>query len=299
MVKTVLKFAILALSVSFIACDNDEYSRYDADTAETPYKPIEGRRMVASVKTTNTIDGREYSWEHKFSYDKHGRIREINSKIEHHNYKEAFGYTRYYKCDITSKANYYYLGEAMDVVYSVERLYPEYPDWNTSVSGKDEGRFNANGVLVKYSVLDLEYSLTSLNTAYIDGGRRYDVVRGKNSNITGYRLYDELADTLMLDHSSRYDYSFDKNKTNFDFSGYFGYWGVEQEIPINSSVYYAPYQLAAFGMLGAGAQNLPLGMVLTDSSGNEITGEWVLDKDGYPQSFVDVYGRKTVITYVE
>ena len=299
MVKTVLKFAILALSVSFIACDNDEYSRYDADTAETPYKPIEGRRMVASVKTTNTIDGREYSWEHKFSYDKQGRIKEVNSQIMHHHYKEAFGYSRYYACDITSKANYYYFGEAMDVVYSVERQYPEYPDWNTSVSGKDEGRFNASGVLTKYSVLDLEYSATSLNTAYIDGGRRYEIVRGKGGNISGYRLYDDVAETLMLDYSNRYEYSYDKNKTNFDFSAYFGYWGVEQEIPINSSAYYAPYQLAAFGMLGSGGQYLPLGMVFTDSAGNEIFGQWELDRDGYPLSFVDAYVRKTIVTYVE
>lgn len=299
MVKSVLKFAVLFLSVSFIACDNNEYSRYDADTAETPYKPIEGRRMVASVKTTNTIDGRNYSWEHKFSYDKQGRIKEVNSQIMHHHYKEAFGYSRYYACDITSKANYYYFGEAMDVVYSVERQYPEYPDWNTSVSGKDEGRFNASGVLTKYSVLDLEYSATSLNTAYIDGGRRYEIVRGKGGNISGYRLYDDVAETLMLDYSNRYEYSYDKNKTNFDFSAYFGYWGVEQEIPINSSAYYAPYQLAAFGMLGSGGQYLPLGMVFTDSAGNEIFGQWELDRDGYPLSFVDAYGRKTIVTYVE
>ena len=299
MIKGLMKLAILLLSVSFIACDNDEYSRYDADTAETPYKPIEGRRMVASVKTTNTIDGREYSWEHKFSYDKQGRIKEVNSQIMHHHYKEAFGYSRYYACDITSKANYYYFGEAMDVVYSVERQYPEYPDWNTSVSGKDEGRFNASGVLTKYSVLDLEYSATSLNTAYIDGGRRYEIVRGKGGNISGYRLYDDVAETLMLDYSNRYEYSYDKNKTNFDFSAYFGYWGVEQEIPINSSAYYAPYQLAAFGMLGSGGQYLPLGMVFTDSAGNEIFGQWELDRDGYPLSFVDAYGRKTIVTYVE
>ena len=299
MIKGLMKLAILLLSVSFIACDNDEYSRYDADTAETPYKPIEGRRMVASVKTTNTIDGRNYSWEHKFSYDKQGRIKEVNSQIMHHHYKEAFGYSRYYACDITSKANYYYFGEAMDVVYSVERQYPEYPDWNTSVSGKDEGRFNASGVLTKYSVLDLEYSATSLNTAYIDGGRRYEIVRGKGGNISGYRLYDDVAETLMLDYSNRYEYSYDKNKTNFDFSAYFGYWGVEQEIPINSSAYYAPYQLAAFGMLGSGGQYLPLGMVFTDSAGNEIFGQWELDRDGYPLSFVDAYGRKTIVTYVE
>ena len=290
---------MLVLCVSFAACDDNEYSRYDADSAESPYKPMEGRRKVASIKTTNTIDGRDYSWEHNFSYDKKGRIREINSTIVHHYYKEAFGYSRYYKCDITSKANYYYLGDALDIVYSVERVYPEYPDWNAAVSGKDEGLFNANGVLGKYSVLDFEYSATSLYAAYIDGGRRYDIVRSTGGNVTGYKIYDELTDTLIVDHAARYDFSYDKNNTNFDFSGYFGYWGVEQEIPINSIIYYATYQLAAFGMLGAGCKNLPLGIVITNADGTKTTGKWELDAQGYPLSFVDAYGRKTFVTYAE
>lgn len=298
MIGKILKSAILILCVSFMSCDNNDYSGYDADTAESPYKPIEGRRMVASVKTTNTVGGRNYSWEHQFSYDSHGRIREINSHIVHHHYKESsIGYSKYYRCDITSKANYYYLGNGIDIVYSVEREYPEYPDWNTSASGKDEGRFNANGTLGKYSVLDFEYSATSLNTAYIDGGRRYEIVRGRGGNISGYKLYDEIADTLMVDHADRYEFSYDKNRTNFDFSGYFGYWGAEQEIPINSSIYYAPYQLAAFGMLGAGCQHLPLGITLTDSNGNETTGQWELDSEGYPLSFTDAYGRRTEVAY--
>ena len=297
MTRKFFYLTMLLLCVSFTACDENEYSKYDADTAESPYKPIEGRRPVASVKTTNTIDGRDYSWEHKFSYDKHGRIKEINSQIVHHHYKEAFGYSRYYRCNISSKANYYYLGNAIDIVYEVEREYPDYPDWNTSVNGKDEGRFNANGTLGKYSVLDFEYSATSLYTAHIDGGRRYDIVRGRGGNITGYKLYDELADTLIADLSEHYEFSYDKNKTNFDFSGYFGYWGAEQEIPINSSIYYAPYQLAAFGMLGAGSQHLPLGITVTDSNGNETTGKWELDSEGYPLSFTDAYGRKTFVTY--
>lgn len=297
MIKRFINLAILVFCVSFAACDNNEYSGYDADSAESPYKPVEGRRMVAAVKTTNNIDGRDYSWEHTFSYDNKGRIKEINSKIVHHHYKEAFGYSRYYKCNITSKANYYYLGEALDVVYSVEREYPEYPDWNTAVNGKDEGRFNANGVLEKYSVLDFEYSTTSLYSAFVDGGRRYDIARGRGGDVTGFKLYDELADTLMLDYADRYEFSFDKNKTNFDFSGYFGYWGFEQEIPINSSIYYATYQLAAFGMLGSGSQNLPLGIIVSDDNGVETTGKWELDSEGYPLSFVDASGRKTVVTY--
>ena len=299
MIKNFLNIAIIALCALFAACDNDVYSRYDADAAKSPYKPAEGRRMVASLKTKNTIDGREYLWEHNFSYDKHGRIKEVNTKILHHHYKDAFGYSRYYKCNITSKANYYYLGEAMDIVYSVEREYPEYPDWNTIVSGKDEGFFNASGVLEKFSLLDMEYSATSLNRVYVEGGRRYDIVRGKGGNVTGYRLYDETAEKMLLDYGDRYDYSYDKNRTNFDFSGYFGYWGIEQEIPINVSAYYATYQLAAFGMLGSGCHNLPLGMSLFDNAGNEISGKWELDSEGYPLSFVDAYGRETVVTYMK
>ena len=77
MTRKLLNLLLFALCVSFAACsDGDDYN---ANTAESHYKPVEGRRMVAQVKTVNTVDGRNYSWEHNFTYDVHGRIKEINS----------------------------------------------------------------------------------------------------------------------------------------------------------------------------------------------------------------------------
>ena len=100
-----------------------------------------------------------------------------------------------------------------------------------------------------------------------------------------------------------------KNKTNFDFSGYFGYWGIERAIPALYTEYYAPYHLTAFGMLGSTSSYLPLaqlardnkGKPLTDDSGSQyyLYGSWELDSKGCPISFVDGSGRKTEIRYVE
>ena len=308
--KNILKLMLFAfMAVSFAACSDNE--EYDADTAVTPYEPLPGRR-IAQVKTINTFDGRLYSWEHNFSYDALGRIKEINSNIVHHRAEEFANTVRYYVCNITSKANYYYNGDKFRVEYSISREYPDYPDWNKRESGKDEGILNENGTLAKISSMDMEYSKTQLFRGYVDGGCIYEPQRDGRGNVTGYikslQMNDE-ADSVLFDCSDDFLYTNVKNKTNFDFSGYFGYWGVEQGIYANRVEYYAAYQLAAFGMLGATSNYLPSAMlsrdakgkIIKDDNGNQkyLYGEWQYDAEGCPVSFVDGSGRRTEMKYVD
>lgn len=298
MKKLFYLFAVAACTM-FAACS--ESDDYNADTAESPYKPSPTLRKVASVKTTNSIDGRDYSWEHKFEYDAQGRIKSINSNMVHHRAVEFADMVRYYLCNITSKANYYYKGELLEVDYVVEREYPEYPEWNTHESGTDRGKFNKAGVLSTFSTIDFAYSTTSLNTAYTDSGREYTIKRDASGDVTGYLVKQVANESVVLDRSVEYGYSHFRNRINFDLSAYFGYWGIEQEIYANRSQFYASYQLGAFGMLGATSPYLPLTMLGKDEYGNAVylPGTWELDGRDCPLSFTDATGRKTEITYVD
>lgn len=307
MTKKFLNLLLMLLCVaSFTACSDDDGDGYNANAAVTPYEPLPGR-IVASLKTTNEIDGREYSWEHRFEYDTLGRVKEINSYMCHHRLLEFDNVDRFYKCYITSNAKYYYRGNVFEVKYNVTREYPDYPDWNTKENGTDEGVFNGSGVLTKFANMDFEYSRTALQKAFVDNGRRYDVIRDQSGNIKGYMLFNSVEDTLLVDRSRDFMYSRYRNKTNFDFSGYFGCWGVEQAIYANRSQYYASYQLAAFGMLGATSNDLPMYTVVRDEKGNVVTdgggngiyvaGEWSFDEKNYPVLFVDASGRRTEIRY--
>ena len=294
--KTLIKLFIGVLSLGFVACTDDDYN---ADTANSPYEPTT-LRAVAQVKTTNTIEGRNYSWEHNFSYDAKGRIREINSVMIHHDKVNFANVTRYYECQITSKANYFYKGEKLEVAYSVTYEFPDYPAWNTRESGTDYGFFNERGVLTRCSSLDFEYSTTQLQKAYSDIGREYIIKRDASGNVIGYVCNDIPGDSLVVDNSYKYRYSDFRNNTNFDVSAYFGYWGAEQEIYANCMPYYASYQLGAFGMLGATSGYLPKSILGKNSNGEPvyIDGNWRFE-GGYPVEFVDAMGRKTVIKYVE
>lgn len=294
--KTLTKLFILLLSFVAVACSDSD--GYNADTAETPYEPVPGRRAVARVKTTNTIDGREYSWEHNFTYDAHGRIKEINTGIKHHTARMFLDKVFYYECNITSKANYYYRGKKLDISYTLTGEYPEYPDWNYRESATDNFLFNDLGLLVKLPSLDLVYSATQLHKAYTDAGNEYTVRRDARGNVTGYVVYSTAGDSIVRDKGRAYGYSQGlRNRTNFDFSAYFGYWGVEQALYANRTEYYASYQLGAFGMLGATSEYLPVSVL--NGNGEYEYGTWEMDSEGYPVSFTDATGRKTVITYVE
>lgn len=309
--KNIFRLMLLSLcAVAFVACSDSE--DYNADTAVTPYEPVPGRRMVAQVKTTNTLDGRTYSWEHNFSYDAQGRIKEINTNIVHYRANKFDNVTRFYKCYITSQANYYFKGDKFSVEYSVSKEYPDYPDWNTRENGKNNGQFNENGNLVSFLSLDFVYSKMQLQEAHADGGHIYVPYRDAMGNVTGYQtryLNNDGKDSLVLDRSRDFMYGGIRNNTNFDFSGYFGYWGLEKAVPAIATEYYAYYQLAAFGMLGSTSSYLPLAQLARDSEGKPLVdeygaplylyGRWELDNEDYPINFVDGSGRKTEIRYVE
>ena len=137
--------------------------------------------------------------------------------------------------------------------------------------------------------------------------------RDSSGNVTGYQLFgknEEGLDSLMLDRGREVRYGGMKNKTNFDFSGYFGYWGLERAVPAIATEYYAYYQLTAFGMMGATSSNLPLALLSRDKNGKPVIdeetgsylylyGQWELDSRECPVSYVDGTGRKTVIRYVD
>ncbi len=298
MKKLFYLFAVAACTM-FAACS--ESNDYNADTAESPYKPSQTLRKVATVRTTNTIDGRDYSWEHKFEYDAQGRIKNINSNMVHHRAVEFADIVRYYACNITSSAKYYYKGDVLEVDYVIEREYPEYPEWNTRESGTDRGMFSKVGVLSTFLTIDFVYSTTSLTAAYTDSGREYAIRRDASGDVSGYVVTNLEKDSVVLDRAVEYGYSHFRNRINFDLSAYFGYWGIEQEIYANRSQYYASYQLGAFGMLGATSPYLPISMLGKDEQGNPayIYGEWEFDDRDCPVSFTDATGRKTEITYVD
>lgn len=308
--KNIRNFILLVfMAVSLAACsDSDDYN---ADTAPSFYKPASGRRMVAQVKTTNIIGGRDYSWEHNFSYDAQGRIKQIDSKMVHHRAVQFDNSVRYYKCYITSQANYYYDNDKLRVDYTLSREYPDYQSWNTTESEKDRGVFDDNGTLTRMAAMYLEYSGTQLQRADTSDGLIVMPWRDNRGNVTGYVKYLAMHadnDSVLLDRRNDVKYSSIKNKTNFDFSGYFGYWGVEQATYANRTEYYASYQLAAFGMLGATSPNLPFAIVERDSNGNVVIengspkylyGEWEFDSQDCPVSYTDGTGRRTEIKYVE
>ena len=293
--KNFLLILAFLLCVGAVSCTEE----YDADTAISNYEAAPGKR-VASLKTTYTSKGNEYSFEHNFSYDAQGRIKSVNSNIVHYVADKIYFDTVYTRCNITSNAEYYYKSEELEVAYSVTREFPTEPSRNNGESGVDYGVFNNAGVLTNFSAVDFFYSTTMLQQGYADNDVYFNVKHDADGNVSGYTKCRTSTDEVISDKSGCYFYSPFKNKTNFDFSAYFGYWGVEQAVRMISVPYYATYQLAAFGMLGATSQLLPLGVVEKDVDGKDNSQPaWVLDSQGYPLSFVDVDGRKTEITYCE
>lgn len=291
-----IKLLYLFVVATLAACG--EYYGYDADTAKTPYQPMENVRLVKSLKTTNMLNGKEYSWVHEFEYDTKNRIKCINSDMVHYREVSSAGMDRLYLCNISSNATYYYMGEDIDVKYFVSWTYPEKPEWNSDMNGTDKGSFNSSGCLKRFTALDFEYSGSVLTKAYADGDSYYEITRNGN-NVTGYRICDTYSGEVKIDMGGKCKVSSFKNNTNFDFTGYFGYWGLETELLANATPYYAAYQLAAFGMLGTVSPNLPLGAPVVGNDGVPMYGKWTLDADGYPLVFVDATGRKTEVTYVE
>ena len=294
--KNFLSIILLAISVGLVSCTPE----YDPDTAVSKYEPVPGRR-VASLRTTYNFNGNEYSFEHNFSYDAKGRIKSVNSNIVHYVADKVYFDTVYTRCNITSTADYFYNGDELKVAYSVAHEFPTAPSRNNRESSTDYGVFNDAGVLTRFSTVDFVYSTTMLQQGFADNGAYYNVARDGNGNVTGYTKCRTSTDEVITDKSGCYFYSPFKNKTNFDLSAYFGYWGVEQGVRRISVPYYATYQLAAFGMFGSTSGHLPWGTVEKGPDGTDkyLYGEWELDSQDYPLSFVDVDGRRTEIVYCE
>ena len=295
--KNIFPILLLSLCVAFVSCNET----YDPDTAHSLYEPSQARR-VASVKTTFMENGGENIHHHCYTYDAKGRIKAVNSDLVIYTpVVKDYIDTAYYRCNMTTSANYFYRGEELEVAFSVSTEYPDLPAMNRLSSGSNYGVFNSNGVLSRFSQASFDYSTTMLLQAYADGDICFDVTRDADGNITGYRKYVVTTDKVLEERSNLYHYHPRKNKTNFDFSAYFGHWGVEQGVPVISRPYRAPYQLAAFGMLGATSPYLPYGVVEKGPDGSNILvkGTWEFDSQDYPVSYTDPDGRKTVITYCE
>ena len=61
--KNILSMLALVLCVGIVSCGPE----YDADTAQSYYTPIPGKRLVASVKTSFEQDGGMNYHEHNFT----------------------------------------------------------------------------------------------------------------------------------------------------------------------------------------------------------------------------------------
>lgn len=296
---------MMAAAVVFTACSDDSEG-YDADSAVSNYVPSQSGRKVASLYTTNVIDGREYSFRHNFTYDKLGRIKEVNSEIQHHRlWNTIDGRLQNTPCNITSNAKYYYKGEFLEVACSVVGKYPEKPSWDYSRSFTDGGKLNDNGHIITYSQppyegFECEYNFTNLRSVAFDGGYLFDILRDAASNVNGHRFtgYDKAGNDSTSTRAGRYQYTAVKNKTNFDFAAYFGYWEHERFVSALSSWPYATYQLAAFGFFGSCGNYLPLcdSSLADDFSATDL---WEFDEMVCPVKYTAPDGRVTEITYVE
>ena len=299
MKKYLYMFMLLA-AVSFAACSDDEGS-YNPDKAESTYIPSAGRK-VASLHTTHSIDSRDYSWKHNFSYDAKGRIKEVHSVMkEWEKYTPSVSNLELYKeCDITSTAHYYYYGDKMDVKYSVKYSYPDYPSWNYSVKYTDSGVLNADGYISRYVAaynglslgFECQYRGDKLDEVNYDGGYKCEITRDESSCVNGY-IY--TGDEGVTNNGYIYENLIGLvNRTNLDFSAYFGYWGHERYIGAMSAWTRASYQLAAFGFFGARNQYLPLW-----KKSDAVDGTPWSMQGGYPVKYTSPSGVVTEITYID
>ena len=310
MMKKFFYLLLLSAGLLSVACSSDE--GYDADSAQSNYVPAVADKMLASVYTTSTIDGRSYAWKHNFSYDKHGRIKEVNSVIKHHEKYQPnpLSTAVYYReCDITSNAKYYYDVANLKITYRQSFDYPTYPARNYSYQYTDAASLNDDGSIARFVSMSSAGSLSFecnykrdavLDVVVYDEDNKLTFERDVVNDVTGYYFkgINDNGNDSIVDRQGLYEYTFTKNKTNFDFSAYFGYWGVERWIDALASWPYANYQLAAFGFFGTVSPYLPKWNV-EEASGKDNYEPWEFDSNGYPVKYTDPTGRVTEITYVE
>lgn len=302
---------MLAIGISFVACSSDE--GYDADSAQSNYVPVPAQKMVASVRTTNVVDGREYSSEHKFSYDKQNRIKEVSSVVKrYYGYQPSpiEDYIVYREWNVTSNAKYYYDGANLKIVYSVTNKFPDYPSWDNSYSYTDAATLNADGHIERFVSMGSQGTIGfecvykrggTLDVVNIEGGYTLTMARDASGNVTGYIFegFDDNGDQSTIYAADAYEYMLVQNKTNFDFSAYLGYWQVERNISAMDNWMFSPYQLAAFGFFGSTSPYLPMWNKKEVANENTNVSPWQLGSNYAPLKYTDPTGRVTEVTYVE
>lgn len=277
--KNILKNLLLPACLLLAACSSDD--SYNADTAESPYNPLpaDSYRTVKSVRFSVTNKERDYSYAYSFRYDAQHRIKAVDGAVATYVLRN----NRYYKLDISSVADYYYIdGDGLKVVYNATLEYPAYTDWNTTRGETYYGTFNADGALQNFASFDCSYSGALLEKAYVDNSRSYTLHRDRYNNVVGYSC--DSLDVTIASHPMLYAYSNTPNRTNIDFSALIGNWVIEREIYGNENWLMPVCMLASFDMLGGRGTHLP-------------DGEWTLDSSGCPVSCVLPSGIRLDVEY--
>lgn len=278
MKRTFLYFTFMLFTASIITgCSKDE-DEYNADTAQSYYKPLEYDKMVSSIDITSKVNNRDYSWNYNFVYDAQNRIKEIN------------GETKFYQSTVemrgTIATKYYYNNETLQIEY----IYDIYaPSLNKSIvkSDKHYGHFDKeDGKLISFDSFDCEYEGLMLSKVYTDYGTSFGLEYDRDNNIVKTYQLDSLALNPIEKTIKEYQYSTKVNKTNIDFASFLGYNVAERNIPCNELHPFELFHLGAFGMFGGRGTNLP-------------QGEWTLDDDGYPIKYISPKNRTYVIKYKE
>ena len=274
-------FSALLLCMLAAGCSSDD--SYNADTAESYYKPEVYDRMVSAITMTQKYaDGKNCEYKYEFLYDAQNRIKEINSTWKYFPNISGVGKKL---CNTSVNARYFFEGEALTIKCRQENVFPGNEEWNSVTNKNYSGAFNKDGVLSQFHSFDCEYQGLLLTKAYFDGGYELGLGYDRTNNIIKAYSIDSLGNPKD-NETIRYSYTQKVNRTNFDFASFFGYNIIEASIHKPNSAVYAPFQLGAFGMFGARGINLP-------------QGEWEMDSEGYPVAYSNSEGRRYVITYKE
>lgn len=281
MKKSFLYLTILSFfTIAATGCSDSE-EEYNADTAQSYYKPLEYDRMVSSIAITSKVENKDYSWTYNFTYDAQNRIKEIS------------GSTRFYEnnikeyCEGTILTKYYYNNETLKIEYTYDIYVPKKNIGNTK-SERLFGCFDKeDGKLISFDSFDCEYEGLMLNKAYTDQGLIFTLEYDRNNNIIKTYQLDSLGITPIEKTVQEYEYSTSyKNKTNIDIASFLGYNIVERITPCNTMHPYELFHLGAFGMLGGRGTYLP-------------KGEWEFDEQGYPVKYISPKNRTYIIKYKE
>ena len=252
MKKFFLYLTVLSL-FAFVTTGCSDDNDYNADTAQSYYKPEIYDRMVSSIAVTSNVDNKDYSWTYNFVYDAQNRIKEIN------------GNTKFYEtnikqyCEGTIQTKYYYNNETLKIEYLYDIYVPKL-DKSTSKNGKYFGAFDKeDGKLIQFYSYDCEYAGLMLSKAYVDDGTSFGLEYDRNNNLVKAYKLDSIGANPIESTVREYEYSTKINRTNIDFASFLGYNIIEKIAPPNTYHPYELFHLGAFGMFGGRGKNLPRG----------------------------------------